>query len=55
MDAFESIANPIFQKIRDNGREAPILTAVRDAILPKLMSGELCLRRIDVIAEASRA
>lgn len=38
---FHSVAAPMFAKIKANQTESEKLTAVRDTLLPKLMSGEL--------------
>jgi type I restriction enzyme S subunit len=39
--AFEHIAHPIDGRILLNERESLALTAARDALLPKLLSGEI--------------
>jgi len=41
MSAFESVVSPIFQKIDLNMNQSKTLASIRDALLPKLMSGEL--------------
>jgi type I restriction modification DNA specificity domain protein len=43
---FHSVAAPIFAKIKANQTESKNLTAVRDILLPKLMSGELDVSNI---------
>jgi type I restriction enzyme S subunit len=40
-DAFESFVRPRHQRIVNNERESRTLAALRDALLPKLISGEL--------------
>ena len=45
---FHSVAAPIFAKIKANQTESKNLTAVRDTLLPKLMSGELDVSNIDI-------
>ena len=45
---FHSVAAPIFAKIKANQTESKNLTAVRDILLPKLMSGELDVSNIDI-------
>ena len=45
---FHSVAAPIFAKIKANQTESENLTAVRDTLLPKLMSGELDVSDIDL-------
>ena len=41
VEQFHSITEPLFEKIRSNLRENTHLAAIRDALLPRLMSGEL--------------
>ena len=41
MERFVAAAGPICKRIADNLREAQILAAIRDALLPKLLSGEI--------------
>lgn len=41
IEAFDSIAQPIFEKIRTNLHESRTLTYLRDSLLPKLMNGEI--------------
>jgi type I restriction enzyme S subunit len=43
IDYFESFAGPLFKKKRTNDEESVTLAAIRDALLPKLISGELCI------------
>ncbi|MDP1624726.1 MAG: restriction endonuclease subunit S [bacterium] len=38
---FEEIVSPIFEQINNNEQQSATLAAVRDALLPKLMSGEI--------------
>ena len=45
---FHSVAAPMFAKIKANQTESENLTAVRDTLLPKLMSGELDVSAIDL-------
>lgn len=45
---FHSVAAPIFAKIKANQTESKNLTAVRDTLLPKLMSGELDVSNINL-------
>jgi type I restriction enzyme S subunit len=40
-DAFEKTVSPIFARILSNIKESRTLAALRDALLPKLLSGEL--------------
>ena len=46
--AFEAFARPIDQRIRANVSEERCLAALRDAILPKLMSGEIDVSKIEL-------
>ena len=41
INAFHTLTNPIFEKIRSLSKENTELSALRDTLLPKLMSGEL--------------
>jgi type I restriction enzyme S subunit len=41
MEAFEQIVKPLNRKYKANDRESRTLVALRDALLPKLMSGEI--------------
>ncbi|ERT56270.1 restriction endonuclease subunit S [Peptoniphilus sp. BV3C26] len=45
---FHSLAAPMFAKIKANQAEISNLTALRDTLLPKLMSGELDVSDIDL-------
>ena len=45
---FHSVAAPMFAKIKANQTESEKLTAVRDTLLPKLMSGELDVFDIEI-------
>ena len=48
VDAFDKQATTWFAKMRQNGLESRTLAALRDALLPKLLSGEL---RVPVAAQ----
>jgi type I restriction enzyme S subunit len=41
MHAFDRMARPMYLKVVENERESRTLTALRDGLLPKLISGEL--------------
>jgi len=41
LDRFEQVAGPMRDKIAHNDRESRTLAAIRDALLPKLISGEI--------------
>lgn len=48
LEEFHGFAAPMFAKIKANQIETNNLTALRDALLPKLMSGELDVSDIDL-------
>jgi type I restriction enzyme S subunit len=50
-DAFEAISGPWRDKILQNIHESRTLAALRDALLPKLMSGELRVRDAEAMVE----
>ena len=41
LDAFAEMANPLLEKMQKNSLQVEMLASVRDAILPKLMGGEV--------------
>lgn len=41
LDKFHNLVAPMFRQIKENLRENEKLSAIRDALLPKLMSGEI--------------
>jgi len=41
IERFESVVRPVFRLRRDNDDESTAITALRDALLPKLLSGEI--------------
>ncbi len=48
---FEQIAGPMRDKIANNDRESRTLAAVRDTLLPKLISGEIRVKDAEKLAE----
>ena len=50
--AFEETVKPIFHLIRANVHESNALIKIRNLLLPKLISGELCPRRSERLVEA---
>lgn len=46
---FESIARPLFERIEESTSRAQTLSALRDALLPRLISGQLRLPEIEAI------
>lgn len=47
-DSFDNIVSPIYQQIRMNNKESNTLSGLRDALLPKLMSGEIDVSTVDI-------
>lgn len=43
LDAFASIADPLFERLIENERQTQTLTQLRDTLLPRLISGQLRL------------
>ncbi len=52
MDAFDGLARPLYETIVSNVKESRTLTALRDVLLPKLLSGEIRLDEAERAAEA---
>jgi type I restriction enzyme S subunit len=48
MTNFDSIVNPLFEKILLNQRENQLLSALRDTLLPKLMNGEIDVSNVQI-------
>ena len=48
VNKFTSIVNPMFEKIKDNKIENQRLSALRDALLPKLMNGEIDVSKVKI-------
>ena len=44
----KSIIFPVFERIKNNSREINSLAQLRDALLPKLMSGEIDVSEVQV-------
>jgi type I restriction enzyme S subunit len=53
--AFNSFAEPLLQRIRANGFQAASLAGLRDALLPRLISGKLRLPEAAALAEDALA
>jgi len=53
VDAFDKQATTWFAKMRQNGLESRTLAALRDALLPKLLSGELRVPAAAKLVEAT--
>lgn len=48
IERFNTLVNPIFDKIYANGKENENLALIRDTLLPKLMTGEIDVSGIDI-------
>lgn len=48
MKAFDELISPLFALILENQRENIRLSSVREALFPKLMSGELDVSELDL-------
>ena len=53
LKAFDEKVSPMFQRILGNTEEIQTLASLRDSLLPKLISGELRLKKIGRVSEAS--
>jgi type I restriction enzyme S subunit len=53
LDRFEAACQPCFAKITLNERESLTLAALRDALLPKLLSGEIRVKETAALAESN--
>ena len=51
MRAFEQLAAPLFQESTNNHVESDTLAAIRDALLPRLLSGELGVEDLEQLRE----
>lgn len=49
--AFANIADPLFERLIENERQAQTLTQLRDTLLPRLISGQLLLPETDTSIE----
>lgn len=55
MQAFERLAQPIYERIVKCARESQTLAALRDSLLPKLISGELRAKDADHLLESRKS
>ncbi len=51
LDAFANIADPLFNRLIENERQAQSLTQLRDTLLPRLISGQLRLPEAESLLE----
>lgn len=52
LTAFDKIVSPLLAQIKHNVRESRTLAALRDTLLPKLLSGELRVKQAEKLVEA---
>ena len=52
LEAFERLITPVFLRVLAGSGENRNLAALRDTMLPKLISGELCIARAQGLMEA---
>ena len=52
-DAFDSYARPFFLRIRESDDQSQTLAALRDTLLPKLISGEVRVNAVERFVETS--
>lgn len=48
---FETVARPFFERVAESTARAQTLAALRDALLPRLISGQLRLPEVEALAE----
>jgi len=53
LNAFERVASPLDDRIESNERQSSTLAALRDALLPRLISGELRVPDAEKLVEAA--
>lgn len=51
--AFASVADPLFERLIENERQAQTLTKLRDTLLPRLISGQLRLPEAKALVKAA--
>jgi type I restriction enzyme, S subunit len=49
LNEFQILVKPLFEKIKSNQTQIRTLTALRDTLLPKLMSGEIRIKKMELI------
>jgi type I restriction enzyme S subunit len=54
MKAFSLTVGPLIERIEMNKKEASTLAAARDLLLPKLLSGEICIKQAEKALEAAQ-
>jgi type I restriction enzyme S subunit len=51
LDSFHNICAPLYERADNNRRECRVLADIRDALLPKLISGEIMVKDADKFVE----
>jgi type I restriction enzyme S subunit len=54
MEAFDRFVCPLFARVSSNASEARTTSALRDLLLPKLVSGEIRVKHAEKIVEQIR-
>ena len=49
LDIFSSLVGPLFGATRNNISQSRSLASIRDALLPKLISGELRVKQVEPV------
>ena len=50
LDTFAGLVGPLFGAASNNRSQSRSVASIRDALLPKLISGELCVRQVEPVA-----
>ena len=53
IQAFTAVAKPMFDRINRNTDQSRTLATLRDTLLPKLLSGEMSVREVNIEKEAA--
>ena len=53
LNCFQTVVKPYFDKVFKNDEENKTLAELRDTLLPKLMSGEICVKDAEREVEAA--
>ena len=48
LSKFDTVVDALYSSVKQANRESRALAAMRDALLPKLMSGELAVEKVEV-------
>lgn len=53
LDAFDSVAVQLFARLVENEKQAQNLASLRDTLLPRLISGQLCMPEVETTIDAA--